>query len=118
VVTKPRLLALCGTRSNSEVTQMQLDNLKITQENHDIVYMDGILEVSPQLPCFPCLSVWSRAGSLLNSCTSTSIPDSHCWFMHFAMLQSVGESNDQIYLRFPCGVCSATVVLSGMPNHC
>jgi hypothetical protein len=42
---KPRILALHGARSNNQVTQMQLENLKITSENYDIVYHQGPIQV-------------------------------------------------------------------------
>ena len=38
-----RILALHGKKSNSEVTKAQLQNLSITDDKYDIVYLDGIL---------------------------------------------------------------------------
>ena len=43
--TRPRILALSGHCSNKEITQLQLDNLKLNHENTDIVFMDGLMEV-------------------------------------------------------------------------
>jgi hypothetical protein len=42
---RPRILALHGARSNDSVTMMQLENLCITEEDYDIVYMRGPIEV-------------------------------------------------------------------------
>lgn len=42
-MTKPRILALHGAASNNEITKIQLENLKITDEDYDIVYLHGII---------------------------------------------------------------------------
>ena len=42
---RPRILALHGAGSNDEVTRLQLDNLWITEEDYDIVYLRGSIEV-------------------------------------------------------------------------
>lgn len=38
---RPKILALCGARSNNAVTQLQLENLHITSECYDIHYLHG-----------------------------------------------------------------------------
>ena len=43
---RPRILALHGAQSNSSVTKLQLDNLKITDDDYDIVYITGGVEES------------------------------------------------------------------------
>jgi hypothetical protein len=42
---RPRLLALHGARSNSSVTQLQLENLRITDANYEIFHVNGPIEV-------------------------------------------------------------------------
>jgi len=42
---RPRILALHGARSNSSVTKLQLENLRITEDEYDIVYMNGQIEL-------------------------------------------------------------------------
>ena len=46
ITTRTRILALCGAKSNNEVTQLQLSNLNITEDNYDIVYLNGWKEVA------------------------------------------------------------------------
>jgi len=41
----PRILALHGARSNDDVTKLQLENLGITDDKYDIVYLHGGVEV-------------------------------------------------------------------------
>lgn len=43
---KPKVLALHGKKSNSEVTKLQLENLGITEDNYDIFYLNGLIEES------------------------------------------------------------------------
>jgi len=43
---RPRILALHGAQSNSDVTKLQLENLNITDEDYDIVYLNGGVEES------------------------------------------------------------------------
>ena len=62
---RPRILALCGAKSNNEVTRLQLENLRITDEAHDIVYLQGNIEVEEGDPAL--------AGLVLGSPSSTSI---------------------------------------------
>jgi len=38
---RPRILALCGAKSNNEVTRLQLENLNITEANFDIFFLHG-----------------------------------------------------------------------------
>ncbi len=38
---RPKILALCGSRSNNAVTQLQLENLHVTSERYDIHYLHG-----------------------------------------------------------------------------
>lgn len=38
---RPRFLALCGARSNNDVTKLQLANLGINSEYYDIFYLHG-----------------------------------------------------------------------------
>ena len=38
---RPRLLALCGAKSNNDVTKLQLANLGITSEQYAIFYLHG-----------------------------------------------------------------------------
>ena len=33
---RPRIIALCGAKSNNEVTKLQLQNLNITEDSYDI----------------------------------------------------------------------------------
>jgi hypothetical protein len=40
-VVRPKILALCGSRSNNTVTQLQLENLHVTAKNYDIHYLHG-----------------------------------------------------------------------------
>lgn len=49
-IFRPRILALCGAQSNDEVTKLQLENLQITEENHDITYLRGPIEVEEGSP--------------------------------------------------------------------
>lgn len=42
---RPRILAMHGAQSNDEVTRLQLEHLGITQEEYDIVYLRGGVEV-------------------------------------------------------------------------
>jgi len=42
---KPKLLALHGASSNNSVTKQQLQNLGITEDSYEIVYLRGILQV-------------------------------------------------------------------------
>merc|ERR1719469_167659 len=42
---RPRILALHGAKSNNDVTRLQLENLDITEENYDILYVHGIVQV-------------------------------------------------------------------------
>ena len=49
-IFRPRILALCGAQSNDEVTKLQLENLQITEENHDITYLRGQIEVEEGSP--------------------------------------------------------------------
>jgi len=42
---RPRILAMHGARSNDEVTRLQLENLGITDDEYDIVYLKGGVEV-------------------------------------------------------------------------
>ena len=44
LISKARILALCGAKSNSEVTKLQLENLGITDENYEIFYLNGWIE--------------------------------------------------------------------------
>ena len=44
-VIRPRILALCGAKSNNEVTRLQLENLHITEETHDLTFLRGPIEV-------------------------------------------------------------------------
>jgi acyl-CoA synthetase (AMP-forming)/AMP-acid ligase II len=41
---RPRILALCGAKSNDSVTRMQLENLLITPDSHDIHFLHGNIE--------------------------------------------------------------------------
>ena len=41
---KPKILALCGAKSNNAVTQLQLDNLHITHKDYDIHFLHGNIE--------------------------------------------------------------------------
>jgi len=41
---KPRMLALCGSCSNNEVTKLQLQHLHITDDHYDILYIHGAIE--------------------------------------------------------------------------
>eukprot|EP00804_Cyclotella_cryptica_P020769 CCRYP_016601-RB/>CCRYP_016601-RB protein AED:0.06 eAED:0.06 QI:244/1/1/1/0.75/0.76/13/968/1468 len=45
LLTRPRILALCGAKSNNVVTKLQLENLEITEESHEIFYLPGWKEV-------------------------------------------------------------------------
>ena len=52
---KKRILALHGTKSNNQVTKMQLQNLNITDEVYDIVFLNGPIpeeEADPNLQDF------------------------------------------------------------------
>lgn len=42
---KRRILALCGAKSNNEVTRLQLENLNITDEAYEIHYLHGGIQV-------------------------------------------------------------------------
>jgi nicotinamidase-related amidase len=42
---RPRILALHGARSNDSVTKLELENLEITEEDYDILYLRGTIEV-------------------------------------------------------------------------
>jgi hypothetical protein len=42
---RPRILALHGAQSNNSVTKLQLENLRITEEDYDIFYLNGSIEV-------------------------------------------------------------------------
>lgn len=42
---RPRILAMHGARSNDEITRLQLENLGITQDDYDIVFLRGGIEV-------------------------------------------------------------------------
>eukprot|EP00588_Corethron_pennatum_P012659 CAMPEP_0194265640 /NCGR_PEP_ID=MMETSP0169-20130528/814_1 /TAXON_ID=218684 /ORGANISM="Corethron pennatum, Strain L29A3" /LENGTH=1665 /DNA_ID=CAMNT_0039006149 /DNA_START=543 /DNA_END=5540 /DNA_ORIENTATION=+ len=42
---RPRILALHGAKSNNTVTKLQLENLRILDEDYDIVYMHGPIKV-------------------------------------------------------------------------
>jgi len=41
---KPRILALHGRRSNNDVTRMQMENLKMSEDDYDIFYMKGYVK--------------------------------------------------------------------------
>lgn len=43
--SRSRILALCGAKSNNTVTNLQLKNLDITDDNHEIFYLSGWKEV-------------------------------------------------------------------------
>jgi len=47
---RPRILALHGAQSNNEVTKLQLENLHITEDDYDIVYLRGGIEVDEVHP--------------------------------------------------------------------
>jgi len=47
---RPRILALHGAQSNEWVAKLQLENLGITVENTDIVYLQGVVEVEEGSP--------------------------------------------------------------------
>ena len=42
---RPRILAMHGAQSNDEVTRLQLKHLGITEEEYDVVYLRGGIEV-------------------------------------------------------------------------
>lgn len=42
---RPKILALCGAKSNNAVTKLQLENLHVTEDHYDIRYMHGSIEV-------------------------------------------------------------------------
>jgi nicotinamidase-related amidase len=42
---RPRILAMHGARSNDDITKLQLENLGITDDEYDIVYLTGGIEV-------------------------------------------------------------------------
>jgi len=46
----PRILAMHGARSNDDVTKLQLENLGITDDRYDIVYLHGGVEVDEADP--------------------------------------------------------------------
>ena len=46
----PRILAMHGARSNDDVTKLQLENLGITDDRYDIVYLHGGVEVEEADP--------------------------------------------------------------------
>lgn len=39
--SKPRILALHGKQSNNAITKLQLENLSITSDNYEIIYLQG-----------------------------------------------------------------------------
>ena len=45
---RPRLLALCGARSNTEVMRLQLSNLRIGDRACDVSYLHGAIEVEEE----------------------------------------------------------------------
>lgn len=45
---RPRILALCGARSNDDVAKLQLENIQITGNVCDIVYLHGDIEVEEE----------------------------------------------------------------------
>lgn len=47
---RPRILALSGAQSNSDVTRLQLQNLSVTEDKYDIIYLHGQLEVNEPSP--------------------------------------------------------------------
>ena len=47
---RPRILALHGTQSNNHVTKLQLANLRITEDDYDIQYLHGGIEVDEADP--------------------------------------------------------------------
>lgn len=47
---RPNILALSGNKSNSAVTKLQLENLRITKEDYDIDYLEGQIEVEEADP--------------------------------------------------------------------
>ena len=47
---RPRILALHGAQSNSAVTKLQLANLRITEDDYDIEYLHGGVEVDEAHP--------------------------------------------------------------------
>jgi hypothetical protein len=59
-----RILALCGARSNNDVTKLQLENLHITEENHDILYLEGPIEIDDGDPGVMGLGKYLRFVSL------------------------------------------------------
>lgn len=42
--SRPKILALCGAKSNNAVTRLQLANLHITSDTHDVHYLHGNIE--------------------------------------------------------------------------
>lgn len=42
--TRPKILALCGAKSNDAVTKLQLENLHVTEKDYDIYYLHGNIE--------------------------------------------------------------------------
>lgn len=40
---RPKILALCGAKSNDAVTQLQLDNLHITHKDYAIVVNNALV---------------------------------------------------------------------------
>lgn len=47
---RPRILALHGAQSNNAVTKLQLENLNITDDDYDIEYLQGGVEVDEAHP--------------------------------------------------------------------
>ncbi len=47
---RPRILALHGAQSNNAVTKLQLENLDITDDDYDIEYLQGEVEVEEAHP--------------------------------------------------------------------
>ena len=60
--TRKRILALCGARSNNEVTKLQLENLHITEDEYELVFLHGEIKSTVDLVSGPFYS-WLDSSS-------------------------------------------------------
>ena len=77
---RPKLLALCGAKSNNSVTQLQLENLHITSDKYDIHYLHGYIEE---------MEADSNLDGLFRGPFYSWIDDSSVWAMNESIVNSV-----------------------------